>query len=182
VAIISAVVWMVLTTIIYLIIRKKGTYNVVYSIVNSIMTGIAMSSYYSLTDITPYNSLLLMLVFTVITLVNYKVIVLIEKKELFVKVIIFIASIVMIGSIYIWVVYSLTLGSSLVFLFIIYLCFNISLLTVLIKKEQYIKILSFATFIMFGGILIAVIIALTEGDGVVIWDSSIFDGSKKKRA
>ncbi|MCC5909980.1 MAG: hypothetical protein JJT76_06035 [Clostridiaceae bacterium] len=182
IALFIGVIWIVATSLIYFfLIRRKEDLIIIYSTINAILAGIVISSYYSIKLVSPYNPLILMVIFAIIMLLNYKAFIKIERKELFVRINIIATVIVIIISVIIWIVKSMSLGSSLVFLNVIYLCFNIALFRAIDKESNYIRILGNASIIMFAGILFSVIQALTEGEGMDIIGDSWSGNFKKKK-
>ncbi|NLL68487.1 MAG: hypothetical protein GX236_12495 [Clostridiaceae bacterium] len=182
IALITGVIWVVLTSIIYFFyIRKKDGLVIIYSIINAIFAGIVMSSYYSIKSVSPYNPLILMVVFAVMMLSNFIVFRKIERKEIFARNNIIAAIILIIISVIIWISYDKPIGSSFVFLNAIYLCYNIALYRYTNKSQINIRILGSASVLMFAGILFFVIQALSEGEGLEIFADCCTGTSNRKK-
>lgn len=176
-ALLLSIVLIFITIMLYFVIVRRNSI-IVYSIFNAIVAGGAISYYYSIKSVVPYNSFILIFGFTLMMLINYYFIIRTKRQYVFIRINIIISIMVIIAGIYIVVGNYLSLGSSLMFLSIFYLCFNISLLRYINKSENYIKILSFATILMFGGLIIAItgeddLLEIGEG----LWDNPY---SKKK--
>ena len=103
-------------------------------------------------------------IFTLIMLCNYTAFIKSKKKRILVRNTLISSIIVIISSSIIWMGYNKSVGSSLVFLAIIYLCFNIALFKDMDKGPSYIRILGKASVFMFAGVVFIVIQALTEGE------------------
>ncbi|QUH26186.1 hypothetical protein [Serpentinicella alkaliphila] len=181
-ALITGIIWVIATILIYyFLISKKESLIIIYSTINAILTGVVISSYYSIKLASPYNPLILVVMFAISMLLNYKFLIKIKQKKTFIKNNIIATTIVIIISVIVWIVYSLSVGSSLLFMNVIYLCFNISLFRAIDKDYIYIRILGNASMLMFGGILFFVIQALTEGEGIDIFVDSWSENYNKKR-
>ncbi len=84
IALATGIVWIVATSFVYfLLVREKEFLNIIYSIVNAIIAGIAMSSYYSIKSVTPCNPFLLVAIFMTIMLLNYAISINLEEKRRF---------------------------------------------------------------------------------------------------
>lgn len=184
-ALVTSVIWMIVSIVLYFIyIRKnKGAVTIVlYSLINSIVGGIAISAFYSMKNVTPYSTIILISVFTGLMVINFCFINLINRKLIFTRINMVLSIILIIFSFYLWTKSSVSLGSSLVFLSIIYLCFGIALHLVVKKSYDWSGIIPIASLIMFAGILLVVILAITEGDGLEIFDIDFsFSNNKKKK-
>lgn len=185
-AIIIAVLWMFVTIALYfLYMRKNNNTNIIilYSLSNAIIGGIAISSYYSLKNVVPYPTIALVFVFSGIMVINFCLINVVKRKILFTKINIVMTIILMISSICLWIEDYQSLGSSLVFLTVIYLCFSIALHQVVKRSLDWSSIIPISSLLMFGGLLLVVIIAITEGDGLEVLDLDFdFPGDKKKKS
>ncbi|MBF8984763.1 hypothetical protein IZY60_14565 [Lutibacter sp. B2] len=181
VAFIISIIWMIITIIFYFIIKKNNKGLIVYSFLNAVVSGIAMSAYYSIKSVLPFNSLFFLIVFGFCMFLNYTIINKTQNNELFIRINIITIILILIISNYIWITSSPTVGSGMVFFCIVYLCFNIALLRANNKDTNYTKIVGYASLIMFGGILLAVIVVLSEGDGMEIIDGDWRGKSKKKK-
>ncbi len=81
----------------------------------------------------------------------------------------------------IWADSNKLLGSSLVFLSVIYFCFNIAFYRDTNRGPSYIRILGKASLFMFAGVIITVIVALTEGELLDIFGGGYTGDTDKKR-
>lgn len=178
IALITGIIWMITTLFLYFFyIKKKKRYIIIYSTINAIFAGITISSYYSIKQVIPYNPLAMILIFTSIMLINYKYLVNSDQKKEFAMNNIIGSIIAIFMSIFVWIALSSSVGSSLVFMIIIYLCFNTAVFKM---TEQGSIILATASMLMFAGVLIAVIQALMEGDGIDILFDGWFGSNKNK--
>jgi Na+/melibiose symporter-like transporter len=120
-------------------------------------------------------------IYFVILAVNYLVMYFL-KFDRKANVILGIVSILgLLTGIYVWIDVNLIIGSSIVFMSIIILSLNASLLYYLSHGGDYDswRIVKLSSMLMFGGIFLAVIIAITEGDIIEIFDSSETNNKKK---
>lgn len=104
-----------------------------------------------------------------------------NKYDLFIKINIIVTIVVMISCVYIWIYNSQSLVSSLMFFGIVYLFFNIALSKNIDKSENYIKILAFASLLMFLGLLYVALVAITQDDTMVIENREGFYFKKRRK-
>ncbi|KAB3531594.1 hypothetical protein [Alkaliphilus serpentinus] len=180
ISLILAILWIVISLICYYLIKNNEKGLRFYSIINAIIAGVSMSSYYVLKNIEPLNPVVSLGVLGVVMIIHYSFMKKIKNKETFLKTEIALIVLCIIASIYVWIMHNSTYGSGFVFVSIIFLCLNISLLLFNKKETSHAKIVGFTSLIMFAGILVSVIIALIEGEVIEILDIDIW-GRKKKR-
>ncbi|NLK28711.1 MAG: hypothetical protein GX306_10280 [Clostridiales bacterium] len=113
-------------------------------------------------------------------LLNYAIIINLKKRRSFIKYIIIATIIVIIIFSIIWTDTNKSLGSSLVFLSVIYLCFNLAIYRDIDKGPSYIRILGKASLFMFAGVIVTVIVALSEGELLDLFGGS-YTGEKDKK-
>jgi len=168
-AVISGGVWMLLTVVIYLLyLRKNGNkYSVIaYALINALVGGVSISAYYSLKNVTPYNSALSILIFAGLLLLNLCLSLLIRRRLAFPLVNLAITIILLCAAGYLWGARNKSFGSSMFFMLIVYLCFAIAQLLVEKYQKAWINLISLSSLIMFGGILLVVLVAISEGDAL----------------
>lgn len=183
IALIVGILWMIATIALYFIIRKKDNKVImVYSAINGIFAGITISAYYSLKNVQSFSVLLFTGVFVVFMAIHYILFNIIKRKDLFVRYNMLIAIIAVICSIYIIMEEKASIGSGVLFFAIIYLCFNVALRRTIKKGIKLIHTLSYASLLMFGGILLAAIALITDGDVLDVMEGSWLDDSKNKKS
>lgn len=169
VAIAAGCVWMFLTVIIYMLYLRKSRNKyaiIIYAILNALISGITSSAYYSLKNVAPYRVELMILVFAGLLLANLALSLLIRKGLLFPIINLAVSIILLCAAGYIWGAKNKSLGSSLFFILIVYLCFTIAQLLVVKYHEAWINLISLSTLIMFGGILLVVLVVISDGDAL----------------
>lgn len=169
VALSLSAIWVVVTIALYFICIKKNSKTmpiIFYSLSNAILGGIAISAYYSLKNVAPLSMVALVVVFGGLMLINYVLINVVKRKTIFTGINVIVSIIIMIASAYLWIMKDQSLGSSLTFQAVIYLCFSIALHFVVKKSYEWVRIIPIASLLMFGGLLLVAIIAITEGDGI----------------
>jgi|GEM_PF-717894 len=184
-AIAAGSVWMFLTVIIYMLnLRKsRNRYSIIiYAIFNALISGITSSAYYSLKKVTPYRVELMILVFAGLLLANLALSLLIRKGLVFPIINLAVSIILLCAAGYIWGAKDKSLGSSLFFMLTVYLCFAIAQLLVEKFNEAWINLISLSTLIMFGGILLVVLVAISEGDALELLElAPDVTGSRKSK-
>jgi hypothetical protein len=185
IAIALAVIWMILSIVIYFVsIRKRKSKSAVflYSILNAVLGGVAISAYYSLKDVAPYRPILMVGVFGALMLANYLLLYISAFKSAFTIINIILSIAIFIAAVYIWIDKDRSLGSSLIFLSMVYLCFSISLHIVIRKDLSRSHLVALSSLLMFGGLFFAVIVMLSEGDALEVLDIDFPVSNRKKRA
>ncbi|GMQ57222.1 hypothetical protein AN1V17_16170 [Vallitalea sediminicola] len=180
IALILAISWILFSVFIYFILRKNQKGLRVYSVLNAIISGIAMSSYYTLEDINLFNPMIILAIFGLVMIIDYMMMNKIKTIKFFIKIKIILLILILIGCIYIWLTYSSSYGSGLTFMTIILLSINISLLLIQNKEVNYTVIVGLASLLMFGGILVCILVALTEGEVLDILTFDSWENNKKK--
>lgn len=180
IALILAISWIVFSILIYFILRKNQKGLRAYSVLNAIISGIAMSSYYTLEDINLFNPMIILAIFGLVLIIDYIMMNKIKTIKYFIKIKIILLILILIGCIYIWLTYSSSYGSGLTFMTIILLSINISLLLIQSKEVNYTVIVGLASLLMFGGILVCILVALTEGEVLDILTFDSWEKNKKK--
>lgn len=168
-AIAAGSVWMFLTVIIYMLYLRKSRNRysiIIYAIFNALISGITSSAYYSLKKVTPYRVELMILVFAGLLLANLALSLLIRKGLVFPIINLAVSIILLCAAGYIWGAKDKSLGSSLFFMLTVYLCFAIAQLLVEKYQKAWINLISLSSLIMFGGILLVVLVAISEGDAL----------------
>lgn len=181
-ALLISIIWMVLTIPMYFIFNKGNKLRYVYSILNSLIAGVAISSLYSYKSIEAYSIVGTIVIFSIAMYVNYRVMKMTKKQRLISHINIIISVLGIMISIYIWMVFNPMVGSCLTFSIIIYMCFNISIYMTKKQEESYIKVVSKGSLIMFGGVFLAVLTAITDGDGLDLLDASWWSDTRKKKS
>jgi len=186
VALVTGCVWTVPSIVFYLFyLRKKGNTCAVliYAIFNAIIGGITASAYYRIKDVVPYKAQILVLIFAGLMLLNFCLYLLIKSKVVFSVINLIIAIISLCAAGYIWYDIDKSVGSSLFFMLIVYLCFSVAQLLVARYCKSWINLLSLSTLFMFGGILLVVLAIISEGDALdllqIVPDAA--DGTKAKK-
>lgn len=178
VALIIGILWLVLTTPIYFTIRKKQKGLVLYSILNAIIAGVVMGSYYSIKGVSVYNFIIILCIWAIIMLLNYRVVIRRKSKEKGMKIPIIVRVLALIFSIVVWIGFSASLGSALTFISILVLCIDISY-ALNKNRIDVMQVIGLASLLMFVGILVCVVVVLSEGE---VLDLSIFEfGNRKKK-
>lgn len=183
ISLVSSIVWMLVSLVVCFVFLKKKCNRsslLIYSLVNAAMGGIAISAYYSIRNVSPFSSLLLIAIFGAIMLASYILINVVQNKLAFIKISLIATGLAFILSLIVWGSVSVSLGSSLTFLFVIYLCFTIGFYIVVKRDLKPSSVILYASLLMFAGLLIVVIAALTEGDGLDILGIDWPYDSKKK--
>jgi hypothetical protein len=183
-AIIIGCAWMIITILFYMLyLRKSGNiYAIIaYAIFNALLSGVTISAYYSLKNVTPYKPEFIIQIFAALLIVNLCLTLLIRKRLVFSIINLVITIILLCASGYIWAEKDKTLGSSLFFMLVVYLCFGIAQLIVEKEVEARINLISISSLLMFGGILLVVLVAISEGDALDALDV-IPEGSGNKKA
>jgi len=166
-ALVIGSIWMLHTILIYLVFLRKSRNRsaiIIYAAFNALVGGITSSAYYSLKKVIPYRPELMILTFAGLLLINLFFSLLIKKRLIF-PIINLVASVILLCVAgYIWRVKDKSLGSSIFFMLIVYLCFAIAQLLVEKYHEAWINLISLSTLIMFGGILFVVLVVISEGD------------------
>lgn len=176
IALILAISWIVVSIAIYFLVRKKQIGLKIYSVLNAIISGIAMSSYYTLKNIELFNPMIILGIFGMVMLLDYVMMNKVKNKKIFIKMKIALLILILIYFIYIWLIHSASYGSGLTFMTIIFLSINISLLLTQNAEVDYTVIAGLASLLMFGSILVCILVALTEGDA---FDIMVFDSWEK---
>ncbi|TDX46349.1 hypothetical protein [Orenia marismortui] len=176
-----AVVWMFLTIPGYIFSKKIKYISYLYPIINAVITGMTIASYYIIQSIEVDILDCHIFGFILFMVFNYGIIIITSKRKQISLINIILSIIGSLATIYLWTVISVSLGSHLLFLIIIYLCFFIALYLNKQKDSNYLTIVNFASVIMFGGVFLLVLILITEGDGIEILDMSWWKDRKKTR-
>lgn len=82
------------------------------------------------------------------------------------------------AGLYVWITLNPSLGSQMVFLIFINLCFFISLNARKNEENNYVNVVNWASLIMLAGVFIIVLAILTDGDGLEIMDTGWWDGTR----
>lgn len=183
-AIIIGCAWMIITILFYMLYLRKNSniYAIIaYAIFNALIGGVTISAYYSLKNVTPYNPELIVLIFAAFLIVNLCLTLLIKKRLIFSIINLAITIILLCAAGYIWAEKDETLGSSLFFMLIVYLFFGIAQFIVEKYVEAWINIIALSSLLMFGGILLVVLVVISEGDALEALDV-IPDGTGNKKA
>ncbi|WP_018248403.1 hypothetical protein [Orenia marismortui] len=178
---IIAVVWMVLTIPGYILSKKIRYISYLYPIINAVIAGMTIASYYIIQSIEADILDCHIFGFILFMVFNYGIIIITSKRKQISLINIILSIIGGLAAIYLWTVISVSLGSHLLFLIIIYLCFFIALYLNKQKDSNYLTIVNFASVIMFGGVFLLVLILITEGEGIEILDMSWWKDRKKTR-
>ncbi|MGI6084313.1 MAG: hypothetical protein ACOYIF_02565 [Acetivibrionales bacterium] len=182
VALIAAVSWVILSVLIYFLVRKSQKGLKYYSVLNAIISGIAMSSYYSLEDIDLFNTLIILAIFGIVMALDFIMMKKVKNTKYFIKTKIIILIFILISFIFIWLYYSASYGSGLTFMAIILLSLNISLFLKVSAEVNYTDIVGIASLLMLGGILVCVLAAITEGEALDLLPFDSSWGKNKKKA
>ncbi len=183
-AIIIACIWMIASILYYLFYLRKNTNIlavIIYAIINALISGVSISAYYSLKNVNPYKTEWVILIFALVLTVNLCISLIIRKRIVFtvINLALTILSLCIAG--YIWIDKDKSAGSSLFFMLIVYLCFGIAQFIVEKHSQSWMKLISLSTLIMFSGILLVVLIAVSEGDVLDGLDIVLDGTSLRKR-
>lgn len=182
-AIVVSIIWMIMSATLYFLAIRKSHNNyvvLIYAALNAVIGGIAASAYYSIKTVTPYSPIYLVLFLAALMLVNYGIMCIINNKRNFAIINLVFTVLLLIFLCIKWIKGDLSLGSSLVFLCVIYLCFSIALYLVIMINQEWFNIIPLASLLMFGGILLVVLIVITEGEVLDGIEIDLSTGSKKK--
>ena len=185
-AIIIGCLWMFASVLLYLLyLRKSGNVFaiMVYAIITAIISGMTSSAYYSIKNVAPYKAEVVIILFSALLAGNLIMSLFIRKRLLISVINLTLAIFILLASLYLWVLRDKSLGSSMSFMSIVYLCFAIAQLIVEKKEIRRINMISISSLLMFGGILIAVLVAVSEGDLLDLLEiiPDVHDGSIKKK-
>ena len=172
-------IWLLLTIPIYILSKKIKYLNYVYSIFNAVIVGVAIGSYYSIKSVDLHNISFWLLGFCLAMLLSYQLIAISNRCKKISLINIILSLIGIATTIYLWVTIGPSMGSYLLFIMIIYLCFFISLYFQA-DDFHYLDIVNFGSLLMFGGVFLIIIIIITEGDGIEFLDMSWWKDGKKK--
>ncbi len=183
-AVAIAIVWMTLTLAVYFLFMRKKISRMamtLYSIINAVIGGIAISAYYQMKNVAPFIPALLIVIFGIMLFTNYCLLYIVKTKRVFTLLNLSFAILLLIVSFYIWLEKNQSLGSSMFFLGVAYLCFSYALHRVSKKGLGWNSIIPLSSLLMFGGLLLVVIVAITDGEALDAMDAGFLEGTGKKK-
>lgn len=174
-------IWLLMAASMYKAIKKfEGT--MIYIGLNILMTGVLVGSYYNTTEATVKHLFMMFITSIIVLLIEYFLMNRFVDKRKLAKFIISIIAINGIVWLFRWIGGDDILASGIVMVSILVICLNVSIYVFAQTSRVYdeIAVMKLSSMLVFGGILIAVVSVLTEGD---LFDFPIMastDGSKKK--
>lgn len=159
--------WMVVSILFYVFYLGKHANTIavlIYALINAVVSGACTASYYTLKNVKPFKAEELILVFALLLAVNMFISLIIKKSFVFAALNLAVTILLLCLTGYIWIVKDKTAGSGLFFMLIVYLCFSIARFIMVKREESWIKLISLSTLLMFGGILLVVLTAISDGD------------------
>lgn len=175
-----AIFWIVVSIVSYFLIRNNQTGLKIYSVFNAVLSGIAMSSYYTLKNVELFNPLIILAIFGIMMTLHYVMMTKVKRTTIFIKLSIGFSILMLIMFICVWIVYNTSYGSGFTFMAIIYLSFNIALLLSSSTELDYMIIVGLASLFLFAGILVCIIIAISEGEALDILSIDFWKNKKKR--
>ncbi|PRX16936.1 hypothetical protein BX659_1581 [Orenia metallireducens] len=173
-------IWMLLTIPIYILSKKIKYLNYTYSVFNALIAGVAIGSYYSFKAVNLDNIFFWIVGFCLAMVINHWLIVITNNYKKISLINIILSLIGMGLTIYLLITLNSSLGTYLLFLTVIYLCFFIALYLNKEESFNYLDLVNFASLLMFGGVFLIILIIITEGDGVEFLDMSWWKDGKRR--
>lgn len=172
--------WIILTVPIYFLVRKNNKALFLYVLLNSAVSGLAISLMYHYGYMNEYNGLVIMFIGSGVLLLVYIIGANSESVKAVCKGLLIISVIGLLVSLFLWLGKGVNDGVSFMFLSITLITFQLGILLAKEPDKNILKIFGKASLFVFGSVVFVVIVILSEGDILEIDVTDMLFGKRKK--